>query len=208
MFALRTGIDFLFQPFKSHETEQVHVMIVGTSDGRLHLSIYDSFVIGDFKYSPTDPIPHPDTFELVHHSSIPEVSTHSLLLRSSREGQDAIYVVPMDLSFISSSPINLSLLASKLTTLQKLLRYLKQTQLHMEVEWKNTRDLPGRFLAGIQEDLENAAEGPRNIVQALYHTVVTGHTHKPVREWLVDNLAERVCWLPITFLNRDLTSKM
>ncbi|GKT43951.1 uncharacterized protein ColSpa_04132 [Colletotrichum spaethianum] len=35
------------------------------------------------------------------------------------------------------------------------------------------------------------ASGPTNIVQALFHTVVTGHAHEPVREWLVDNLAER-----------------
>jgi anaphase-promoting complex subunit 4 len=98
----------------------------------------------------------------------------------------------MDLSFIVSSPINLSLLASKLTTLQKLLRYLKQTSLHMQVEYKNTRDLPGKFLANIQEDLKKAGNGPEDIVQALYHTVATGHTYPVLKEWLVDSLAERV----------------
>lgn len=192
VFTLRTGIDFLFQPFRSEDSEHIYVMVVGTSDGRLHLSIYDSFVIGEFKYSPTDPMPHADTFQLVHHASSPAVSTHSLFLRSSQDGPNSVYLVPMDIFFIPSSPINLSLLASKLTTLQKLLRYVKQTQLHMQVEWKNTRDLPSRFLRGVQEDLENAEYGPRNIVQALYHTVVTGHTYKPVKDWLVDSLAERV----------------
>lgn len=98
----------------------------------------------------------------------------------------------MDLPFISFSPINLSLLTSKLTTLQALLRYLTQVQLHMEVEWKNARELPGRFLRSVQGDLEEREDGPRDIVPALYHTVLTGHAHEPVKEWLVDSLAERV----------------
>jgi len=76
--------------------------------------------------------------------------------------------------------------------LQTLLRYLKQTQLHMLVEWKNAKELPSRFLRSVQGDLEEMQAGPKNIVPALYHTVVTGHVYKPVREWLVDSLAERV----------------
>jgi anaphase-promoting complex subunit 4 len=98
----------------------------------------------------------------------------------------------MDLPFINSSPINISLLASKLTSLQKLLRYLKQTQLHMQVEWNNTKELPRRFLRSVQGDLESMEKGPTDIVSALYHTALTGHVHEPVREWLVESLAERV----------------
>jgi anaphase-promoting complex subunit 4 len=172
-------------------------MVVGTSDGLIHLSIYDSFVIGDFRYVPTSPSGTSSTNNelwLTKHASHPDVSTHCLLLRPIESTDKSLaYLVPMDLSFIPSSPINISLLASKLTTLQKLLRYIKQTQLHMQVEWKNTRELPGRFLRGVQEDLSQAETGPTDIVQALFHTVVTGHTYEVVREWLVDNLAERVC---------------
>jgi anaphase-promoting complex subunit 4 len=192
VFTLRSGIEFLFQPFKSEDSEQVHVMIVGTSNGLLHLSIYDSFIIGNFDYSLSERDLSAGKFQLIHHSSHPDVSTHSLFLKSDQDGSDSIRLVPMDLPFIPSSPINLPLLASKLTMLQKLIRYLKQTQLHMQVEWKNTRELPSRFLRSVQGDLENVERGPRDIVQALYHTVVTGHTYEPVREWLVDNLAERV----------------
>lgn len=176
-------------------------MLVGTSDGRLHLSIFDSFVVGDFTYSPLGQLPHGGpAFRLVHHASHPELSTHSVFLRSSDEdgddGPSTLSLVPMDLSFIPSSPVNLSLLASKLTTLQNLLRYVKQTQLHMAVEYNNARELPSRFLRGVQDDLANAEQGPRSIVQALYHTVVTGHAYEPVREWLVDTLAERVSRRP------------
>lgn len=192
VFTLRTGIDFLFQPFNTEDIDQVFVMVVGTSDGRLHLSIYDSFVIGDFRYTLPSSMYRPGVLQLIQHASHPEVSTHTLLLKSSADNDQAVYLVPMDLPFIPSSPINISLLASKLTTLQKLLRYVKQTQLHIQVEYKNTRELPSKFLRSVEGDLEQIAHGPTNIVQALFHTVVTGHAHEPLREWLVDSLAERV----------------
>jgi len=187
---LRTGIDFLFQPFKPEDSEEISVMIVGTDKGNVHLSIYDSFTVGTFNYpSPKDA--HADV-RLIHHTSHRDLSTHSLVFKSTSESRYTLDIVPMDLSFIVSSPINLSLLASKLTTLQKLLRYLRQAFLHMQVEYKNTRDLPSRFLANVQEDLEGAEMGPRDIVSALYHTLVTGHAYEIVKEWLVDSLAERV----------------
>ncbi|KAM0334150.1 hypothetical protein ACHAQA_001170 [Verticillium albo-atrum] len=191
VFTLRTGIDFLFRPFNAAESDEVFVMVVGTSDGRLHLSIYDSFVIGDFRYTLPSSMYKPGVLQLVHHAANPAFSTHSLVLKHPADDDRAIYLVPMDLPFIPSSPINLALLASKLTTLQKLLRYVKQTQLHTQVEYNNTRELPGKFLRSIQEDLQSAESGPKDIVQALFHTVVTGHTHEVVREWLVDQLAER-----------------
>ena len=189
VFTLRSGLDFLFQTPGSKDYQQVSVMIVGTSDGKLHLSIYDSFVVGFFSCPSLDPSRQP---QLVQHTSHPRISTHSLLLTDTLSRPKEMLLTPMDLPFVSSSPLNLSLLASKLTTLQKLLRYLKQTQLHMLAEWKNATELPTRFIRSIEGDLENMPLGPRSIVSALYHTVVTGHAHEPMREWLVDSLAERV----------------
>lgn len=186
VFTLRTGVDFLFQPFRPEDSEEVSVVVVGTDAGDVHLSIYDSLAIGTFRYQPSDP----GSLRLAQHASHMAVSTHTLLFRPA--DPKALEIVPMDLSFAASSPINLSLLASKLTTLQKLLRYVRQCLLHMQVEYKNTRELPSRFLASVQEDLESAENGPRDIVSALYHTLVTGHTYEAVREWLVDSLAERV----------------
>ena len=189
VFTLRTGIEFLFQTPRPENYDQVNVMVVGTTDGMLHLSIYDSFVIGSFPC----PLLYPGTTpQLVHLASHPQIPTHALLIAEQKPQPDELYLLPMDLPFISSVPINLPLLASKLTTLQKLLRYLRQTQLHMQSEWKNTRELPSRFLGSVETDLESLDSGPRGVVPALYHTVVTGHVYEPVREWLVDTLAERV----------------
>lgn len=191
VFTLRTGIDFLFQTPKPEEYGQVNVMVVGTTDGKLHLSIYDSFVIGSFPCPPLGSRSAPP--QLVCLASNPQTSTHALLLAEKTKQPDELYLLPMDLPFISSVPINLPLLASKLTTLQKLLRYLTQTQLHMQLEWRNTRELPSRFLRSVEAGLEELENGPGEVVPALYHTVVTGHVYEPVREWLVDSLAERVC---------------
>lgn len=189
VFTLRTGIDFLFRTPTPEEYDQVNVMIVGSTDGRLHLSIHDSFVIGSYACPSLGPGTPP---HLVHVSSSPRLSTHALLLAATKAKPEEMFLTLMDLPFISSVPINLSLLTSKLTSLQKLLRYLKQTQLHMQLEWANTRELPSRFLRSVQAGLEELTSGPRSIVPALYHTVVTGHAHEPVREWLVESLAERV----------------
>lgn len=165
-------------------------MVVGTSDGQLHLSIYDSFVIGIFPAPSLGALLAP---RLVFHAACPTVSTQALLMADDTNNPAELHIIPMDLPFVSSSPINMSLLASKLTTLQTLLRYLKQTQLHMLTEWKNARELPSRFLKSVGGDLEGMQSGPKNIVAALYHTAVTGHAYEPLREWLVDSLAERVC---------------
>lgn len=165
-------------------------MVIGTDDGKLHLNICDSFTIGSFLCPSPGSTQQPS--QLLQHTSNSHVSTHTLLVADRLKRPEKVNLIPMDLPFISSSPINLSFLTFKLTTLQKLLRYLKQTQLHMQTEWKNTRELPSRFLRSIEADLENMPTGPRSIVPALYHTVVTGHAHEPVREWLVDSLAERV----------------
>ncbi len=160
-------------------------MVVGTREGSIHLSIYDSFVIGSF-LSPVKIQSSPSY--LILHASNQQYSTHSLLVKS--EDSDRMYFATMDLPFISTSSKYLSLLASRSTALQDLLRYINQAQVSMTSEWKSTQDLPGKFLRNINETLQN--KGNRNIVQALYHSVASGHTFPEVKEWLVDELSERV----------------
>ena len=125
MFTTRASLEFLFQPFAAHDSDRVDVMIVGTDDGRIHVSIYDSFIIGMFQYGLPQSSGKNASLQLCHHASHSDLSTHMLAFRPSGEGKaSAIYLVPMDLTFIHSSPENLSLLASKTTTLQKLLTLL------------------------------------------------------------------------------------
>ncbi|KAH6661346.1 anaphase-promoting complex, cyclosome, subunit 4-domain-containing protein [Truncatella angustata] len=198
VFTTRASLEFLFRPFSPEAADMVDIMLVGTDNGHIHLSIYDSFVIGHFKYTvPQYDLPDglhaAPSLKLTHHASHPALTTHSLLFQPSQEMKtNELYIVPVDLGFIYSSPENLSLLASKTTTLQKLLRYVKQVQTHMGFEWQSTRELPHKFLDSINETLKETGKyGGMDIGQAMYHTVVTGHTFPEVKEWLVDQLAER-----------------
>ncbi|KAG7133645.1 hypothetical protein HYQ45_008214 [Verticillium longisporum] len=158
VFTLRTGIEFLFRPFNTAESDEVFVMVVGTSDGRLHLSIYDSFVIGDFRYTLPSSMYKPGVLQLIHHAAHPSASTHCLILKHPADEDRAVYLVPMDLPFVPYSPINLALLASKLTTLQKLLRYVKQSQLHATVEAPSVGRQTLSRLALVHENLLPALE--------------------------------------------------
>lgn len=175
-------------------------MVVGTTDGKLQLNIYDSFLVGTFP----SPVPDaPSVSRLISHAAHSDLSTQALLFAEPQSEPAHVYLIPMDLPFISSSSIDLSLLGIKLTTLQKLLRYIKQTQLHMQVEWKDARELPSRFVRSVQSDLEKLSSGPRSVIPALYHTVLTGHAYGPIRQWLVDTVTERVshCCSCLPFLH-------
>ncbi|KAI3337047.1 anaphase-promoting complex, cyclosome, subunit 4-domain-containing protein [Xylariaceae sp. AK1471] len=193
VFTTRASLEFMFRPFSQDDSDKVDVMIVGTNDSQIHISIYDSFVIGNFQYSLPSSFGKQVELQLCGSASHLELSTHMLVFKpSAGDKTKTLYLVPIDLTFIHSSPENLSLLASKTTTLQKLLRYVKQVQFHMLHEWQSTRALPNRFLNSINETLREAGTyGDMNIGQALYHSVVTGHTFPEVKEWLVDQLAER-----------------
>ncbi|CZT51391.1 related to cyclosome/APC subunit Cut20/Apc4 [Rhynchosporium secalis] len=186
VFSSRSSLDALFRPFDPKDNSSVNVMVVGTKEGNIHLSIYDSFEIGSF-VSPV--IVDGSPCYLVRHASHQNVSTHALLMRPSKS-DGSLYFVPMDLRFISASSEYISLLASRSTALNNLLRYIHQVQVLMVSEWKSTQDLPSRFLRNINETLAEK-DSNRDIVQALYHSVATGHTFPAVREWLVDELSER-----------------
>lgn len=197
VFCSRTSLDALFRPFDPKDNDVVDIMVVGTKEGAIHLSIYDSFVIGSF---PSPEVSRGVPSYVVLHASHELYSTHALLVKGVGS-QENIYFVPMDLRFVSSSSKNLSVLASRSTALQTLLRYIHQVQILMVTEWKSTQELPNRFLRNINDTL--GEQGNRNIVQALYHSVATGHTFPVVREWLVDELSERVRTFSSTWLSEE-----
>lgn len=183
-------MDGLFRGSDPTDNNTVDVMIVGTSDGHIHLSIYDSFIVGLF------PPPLPSTgadnakAQMILHAANKGYSTQALLMESSSSPKPGLYFVPMDLRFVSASSEYLSLLASRSTALDNLLRYMNQVQVLMTSEWQASQDLPRKFLRNVSESLEE--KNGCDIVQAMYHSVATGHTFPAMRDWLVDELAERV----------------
>ena len=187
----------MFRPLDIKDSDSIHVMILGTADGVIHVSIYDTFVMGTF----TLPLPPragagggSDKQQLLHlarHASHRASSTHILLLTNEDADNTAVYLAAMDFTFIYSSPFNLSILASKTTTFHKLVRYIQQTLVHMQGEWQTLRELPSRFLASIQEDLQKEPRH-KNILHAFRAAALTGYVSPTFKQWLVDTIAERV----------------
>ena len=99
-------------------------------------------------------------------------------------------MTPLDLRLISSTGRYLSLLASKSTRLHNILRYMQQVQKQIYSEFKASQDLPRRFVRNVEEALQETHDC--TWMQAAYHTVVTGHCFPQVKEWLVDEMGERV----------------
>ncbi len=160
------------------------VLAIGSNDGHLHLSIYDSFVIGTFELGEASASLR--GCKPVGYQSHPGCSTHALLV----EGHGCLSFVPVDLRFLLSPGEFLSLLATKSTQLQSLLRYIDQVQLLIQTEWKTSQELPQKFIRSIQGDLVENYQC--SFVHAAYHLATTGHCLPEVKEWLVDILSERV----------------
>ncbi|KAH0543232.1 hypothetical protein FGG08_002396 [Glutinoglossum americanum] len=202
VFNSRASVDAMLLPLNKKENDAVDVLIIASDDGTMHLryfvacpyrrliayqglaSIYDCFGIGYFNLQSIGAFSAGCKAWL--HSSHPYSSTHSLLVSTN---EDDLYLVPLDLRFISCSGGYLSLLASKSTQLQNLLRYISQVQQHMETEWRNSQDLPSKFIRNINETLEEKLDS--NLVDAAYHLVISGNCLDPMKDWLFDELTER-----------------
>ena len=168
--------------------DSADVLVVGFDDGTVHLSIYDFFEIGTFELERSSSSLH--GCKALLHCFHPSSTTHSLLVSHASGSERALCLVHLDLRLLSSTGRNVSILASKSTQLQNLLRYIRQVQVQMYGDFKASQDLPSRFIGNIEEILKE--KGSWTWVQAAYHLVVTGDCPPGIKEWLVDQLGERV----------------
>ena len=178
----------MFHSSRKDSNDSVDVLLMGSSDNVLHLSIYDFFEIGDFKTE--DIFASKSTYKLVQHCSHPYSSTHGLLFTQSLLARTRIFLVPLDLKLIHDTGRYLALIASKSTQLQNILRYIQSTQIHIYNEFNLSQDLPSKFIRNIEEALQE--KNQCSFVTAAYHLVATGDCYPVVKEWLVDELSDRV----------------
>ncbi|KAI9814210.1 MAG: hypothetical protein M1827_003376 [Pycnora praestabilis] len=187
VFSSRASVDAMFHYAHKRGDDAVDVLVVGYDDGTIHLSIYNTFQIGSFRLG--DIARSLDGCKPLLHSSHAYFTTHALLAITTTADQQNLYFVPLDLRFVSNSGQYLSLLASKSTQLQNLLRYIHQAQTQMHSEWKACQDLPNKYIRNINESLQESCQC--DLIQAAYHLVVTGNCYPVMKEWLVDELTER-----------------
>lgn len=189
VFSSRASVDAIFHSNKT-SSDTVDVLVVGFDDGTIHLRIFDCFEIGSFD------VGNPDvalkSCKPLLHAAHPISSTHALLVSTpnSEPNTPPLRLLTLDLRFITKSGRYLSLLASKTTQLQNLLRYINQVQRQIQLEWKNALELPARFMRSINDDLQEKCHC--DFVTGLYHLVVTGDCFEPLKEFLVDIVSERV----------------
>lgn len=188
VFNSRASLDTLFRPLTPDSADSADILIVGFEDGTLHLSIFDFFEIGNFNlqqacrgFGACKPLLH---------CSHPLSTTHSLLVLATTGEEECLHLLPLDLRLISNAGRYLSLLASKSTQLHNVLRYIRQVQRQMFGDFKASQELPSRFIRNIDETLQEQCHC--NWMQAAYHLVVTGNCYPEVKDWLVDQLGERV----------------
>lgn len=123
---------------------------------------------------------------VISHAAHKNYSSHALLVQSGRK----LSFVALDLRFVGAPSGDIALLASKATTLQNLFRYINQVQQLITSHFETSQDLPNRFLSSVNEEL--IKNNKPSIMPAMYHSVATGHAFPEVKEWLVDELRERV----------------
>lgn len=193
LFSSRASIDAIFHSYSKDSSDSVDVLVIGFDDGNIHIRIFDCFETGSLPIATS--IPQAESCRVLRHASHPLSSTHALVASSTAGSpQSPLSLVTLDLRFITKSGRYLSLLASKTTQLQNLLRYIGQVQRQIEMEWKNAQELPARFLRSVNQDLQEHCQC--DFVTAIYHLVVTGHCFEPMKEFLVDIVGDRVRILP------------
>ena len=196
VFSSRVSMDAIFHSSKKEFDDSADVLLVGHEDGKMHLSIYDFFEIGTFDAQQISP--DLQSSKPLLHSSHPFCSSHAVIFsvirylgEPIRQNEGELFFVPFDLRLIPETGRYLSLLASKSTQLQNVLRYIRETQIQMYNEFKSSQELPHKFIRNIEDMLRQNNEP--NFMNATYHLVVTGNCYPSMKEWLVDELGERVC---------------
>lgn len=187
IFDSRASLDIVFQSIAMDSTESVDVLVVGFDDGTIHLNLYDFFQIGSFNLQQA--FSSLQRIKPLSHCSHPFSTTHSLIVSSSSR-ESLLFVVPLDLRLVSNAGRYLSVLASKSTQMHNILRYLHLVCKELCNELQSSQELPRKFISNVEDTLKK--KGDCTWVQAAYHLVVTGDCFPDVKDWLVDELGERV----------------
>ncbi|KAF2148369.1 hypothetical protein K461DRAFT_297794 [Myriangium duriaei CBS 260.36] len=96
-----------------------------------------------------------------------------------------LYKVP----FSMSESVHTGTILSNAVQLERLEMYINQTVETAALDWNTLTALPGRFIANINETLEEKAEGP--LQNHFCQLLLTGYCSEKVTEWLKEDLAER-----------------
>ena len=191
LFSDHHSLDPALHPYTEESYNELDLLFLGGNGGTTRLILYDSLNIGS-----VEPASHSQnmTLKYLQHTSHPYSHSHMLLT----EVQDAddpntppqIALMPLSLKFMEPGGNHLQIISSKTAQLERLLQYISECIFALGYHWKHGQDLPKRFMSFVNETLEEKKEA--TLVQNLYHLAITGNCPPTIKEWLVDELAERV----------------
>lgn len=169
-------------------------LLLAQSDGTVRLVFYDSLSIGTVSVPITWAIDSP---RFLKHASHPFSRSHMFLAQLDAQVASLTRTVllPLSLRFMQSAGSHLHMIEHKTAQLETLVQYVNECLLAISHHWAHAKDLPGKFMANINETLVENQEP--SLVQNLFHLAVTGDCPPTLKEWLVDILAERVSCLYI-----------
>ncbi|KIW04896.1 hypothetical protein, variant [Verruconis gallopava] len=171
----------------SIQNNSLEALLLAQDSGNVRLILYDALSIGEVSL-PTEW--RLSTVKMHRVASHPFSSTYMFLVGlPSDNAKPRSALLPLSLRFLHSSGNQLHIIESKTAQLELLVQYVGECLLALCHHWKHAQELPGKFMAGINDDL--AEKNEPNLVQSLFHLAATGDCPPTLKEWLVDILAER-----------------
>ncbi|KAG8629686.1 hypothetical protein KVT40_001305 [Elsinoe batatas] len=174
----------------SHHPEGVEVSFISLQNGGVDSSIGELFN-HNFK-----PRAQPNGRKRIRHCTNSLTGSHAILeaIQNDHDAEaspafDQLKLRLFDIPFATLGSVHTATILSNATQLKTLQLYVTQTIETAVLDRNTLTTLPARFVANINETLEEKQEG--QIDQQLYQLLLTGHCSDTVLEWLKEELAER-----------------
>ena len=184
LFASQVSLDAAIHNSNERHLTEIDVLLLCHGDGRVRIVLYDTLSIGTISTPKSWDL---ETIKYLQHTCHPFSPTQMLLVETSGS---QVSLIPLYLKFLQSAGVHLQLIESKTAQLETLVQYIGECLLAMYHHWNHAQELPGKFMSLINETLEEG-DNP-TLVQCFFHLAVTGNCPPIIKEWLVDQLAERV----------------
>jgi hypothetical protein len=198
LFSSQTLLDASLHKGSSRELPALNAFLLSNQEGALRVVVYDSLSIGNISL----PFTSNAKIQHIRHASHPLSHCHVLLSEvEANSGQTQTALIPISFRFLKSAGKNIHFIDFKTAQLELLIQYVGESISAVEHHWKHAHELPSRFQQNVSESLEEKEEP--NLPQSLYQLAVTGYCSDTLKEWLADELAERV-WpriLPFSRVN-------
>jgi anaphase-promoting complex subunit 4 len=188
LFASQVSLDAALHRGTTHELNALNSFLLSDEHGAVRLVLYDSLSIGSVSVPSSWKV---QTVMHLKHASHPFAHSHSLLSHvKMNDDTSKLALMPISLRFLKSAGRNIHFIDFKTAQLSTLVQYIGESILALHHHWKHALDLPFKFQRNISETLEEKEEP--TLTQSLYQLAATGYCSPIMKEWLVDELAERV----------------